>query len=165
MLAALAGSIDRPYSHWRIVLGSILSLVPSGKRRVNVAMSTNVPSAPKMRSVAGSGLALVRAPEMSRWRSGMFVLALTVVTSSVTVGVAELINWKLELPSINPLVSPVALLLSLIGHDWQRVARGAWASVRRVFESRYGGPPQERGGYRRPPYSPPPGRGLEDDYE
>lgn len=81
-------------------------------------------------AVAGSGLALVRAPEMSRWRSGMFVLALTVVTSSVTVGVAELINWKLELPSINPLVSPVALLLSLIGHDWQRVARGAWASVR-----------------------------------
>ena len=39
------------------------------------------------------------------------------------------------------------------------------ASVRRVFESRYGGPPQQRGSYRRPPYSPPPGRGLEDDYE
>ena len=116
-------------------------------------------------AVAGSGLALVRAPVMSRWQSGMFVLALTVVTSSVTVGVAELINWKLELPSINPLVSPVALLLSLVGHDWQRVARGAWASVRRVFESRYGGPPQERGGYRRPPYSTPPRRGLEDDYE
>ena len=42
---------------------------------------------------------------------------------------------------------------------WRRM------SVRRVFESRYGGPPQERGGYRRPPYSPPSGRGLEDDYE
>lgn len=121
-----------------------------------VANAMGVYTAIIIAAVLGSGMALVRAPSMTRWKAAIFLASMAGTSSITTVGVAELINWKLELPSINPLVAPVALCISLVGHDWPSVARGAWASLRRVFESRYGAPPAPpRSDYRTPPYVPP----------
>ncbi len=105
-------------------------------------------------AVFGAGLALVRAEEMTRWRSSIFLLLMAGTSTITTVGAAEVINHWLKLQTINPLLAPLALIIAAVGKDWPRVARGAWSSVRRVFEGRYGAPakPDPYGApYREPP--------------
>lgn len=102
-------------------------------------------------AVLGAGFALIRAPEMSRWKAAGYITLMAGAALITTVGIAEVINRWLKLDTINPLLAPLALIIAAVGHDWARVARGAWASGRRVFEGRYGAPPQGHyGGYRAP---------------
>ena len=93
-------------------------------------------------AVFGAGLALVRTSEMTRTGAFVFLVLMAGTSTITTVGVAEVINHWLKLETVNPLLAPVALLIAAVGKDWPRVARGAWSSARRVFESRYGGPPK-----------------------
>ena len=113
-------------------------------------------------AVIGAGLALVRAEEMSRGRALGFVAVMTGVSTVVTVGVAEVVARLLKLETINPLLAPVSLLIAAVGHDWAHVFKGAWSSVRLVFERRYGAPPGGGGYYDSPRRSRFP---REDDYE
>ena len=107
-------------------------------------------------AVFGAGLALVRTSEMSRLRAVIFLVLMAGTSTITTVGVAEVINHWLKLETVNPLLAPVALLIAAVGKDWSHVARGAWASVRRVFEGRYGAPAKSDA---YPPYRPPGGGG------
>ena len=72
---------------------------------------------------------------------------MTGIATIATVGVAEVINHWIRLDSINPLLAPVSLVIAAVGHDWPRAVCGAWASARKVFEGRYGGPSARRDHY------------------
>lgn len=107
-------------------------------------------------AVFGAGVALVRNRAMTRARAAGFVLLMAGVSIVTTVGVAELINHWMHLPSINPLLAPLALGIAAIGHSWPQVARQAWGVLRRVFERRVGGPDHGgHGGYTHAPVYPP----------
>jgi len=92
---------------------------------------------------AGSGFALGRWRECTRFEAAGYMFGMTVVALLLTVPFTELLLWLspdlLHLSSRWAL-APVAALIGGIGHDWPKV--GGWLIERaaRVFDRKAGTP-------------------------
>lgn len=90
-------------------------------------------------SAIGAGWALGRRDEHTRINAAGYFALICGTAMAVSSNIADLIALWLSIEESRWLLSPIALVIGGVGHDWPRLIK--WVALRalRIFERRAGG--------------------------